>query len=79
MSVFKSLNLLHAWVLPENYLVERVAVSADNLMRRLREHEVANLRARIDGMQRLESMSVPESYMTVSCASTSREKTVLVG
>ena len=37
------LDFLHARVLPEDDLVERVAVSADNFVRRLREHEVAHL------------------------------------
>ena len=75
----QSLNLLHAWVLPKNDLVERVAVSAHYLVRRLREHEVTDLGACVNGMKRLERMCVPETNVTVRSASTSRQKTVLVG
>ena len=41
------LNLLHARVLPEDNLVQGVAMRADNLMGRLREHQVADLGARV--------------------------------
>lgn len=39
----QSLNLLHARVAPEDDLVERVAVGANDLMSRLGEHQVAYL------------------------------------
>lgn len=75
----QSLDLLHARVFPEDDLIERVAMRADNLMSRLGKHQVAHLRASVNGMQRLQRMGVPETDVSVSSASTCRKKPVLVG
>lgn len=39
----KSGYLLHAWILPDNYLVEGVAMRGDDLIHVLGPHEVAHL------------------------------------
>lgn len=74
----KSLDLLHAGVLPEDYLVERVAMRAHDLVGRLREHQVAHLRACVYGVKRLQCVGVPESDVSVGCATTCCQEPVLV-
>lgn len=54
-------------------------MGAHNLMCCLGKHQVAYLRACIDGIQRRASVRVPEADVTVSCATTSGKKAVLVG
>ena len=49
----QGLNFLHAWVLPEDDLVQRVAVGANDFMSSLREHQVTDLGASVDGVKRL--------------------------
>lgn len=68
-------QLFHSWVLPYDHLVQTVAVGTDKLIVSLGEHKVANLRASVDRLKRLESQSVPEPDVLVSSASTCREQT----
>ena len=72
------LYFLHAWVLPKDYLIEGVAMSAHNFVCCLREHKVTHLGASVDWVKRLESVCVPETDVTVSCSSTSGQETVLM-
>ena len=46
-------NLLHCGVLPDYDLVERVAMSADDLIHIFGEHKVADLRPGVDAVHRL--------------------------
>ena len=66
----QGLNLLHAWILPKDDLVQRVAVSAYDLVGCLREHKVAHLRTGVYSVKWLESVCIPESDVTV-CSATS--------
>ena len=74
----QSLNLLHAGVLPQNDLVQTIAVRAHNLMSCLGEHQIANLRASVDCVKRLQSVCVPEADVTVSSSSSCGKKTILM-
>lgn len=47
------LDFAHRWVLPNNDLVETVAVSRDELVGCLGEHEVAHLGSRVDAVDGL--------------------------
>ena len=75
----QGLHFLHGGIFPQDNLVEGVSMRAYDLVSCLREHQVAYLRSCINGMQRLEGVSVPESNVTISCSSTSGQKTVLMG
>lgn len=66
--------LLHCGILPHNDLVQRVAVRAHQLVVRLREDEVADLRPRVDAIQRIQIDRVPESNALVCRAAASREE-----
>ena len=75
----QSLNLLHAGVLPQNDLIKTIAVRANNLVSCLGEHQIANLRASVDSVKRLQGMCVPEADMTVCSSSSCGKKTILMG
>lgn len=53
-------------------------MSAYDLVRGLREHQIANLGPCIDSVQGLECVGVPESDMAVCSATTCCEQSVLV-
>lgn len=71
-------NLLHGWVLPHIYLVKRVTMSWNDFVCCFGEHQVAHLRASVDMIDWLKSMSVPESNTSVGGTSTSGKKTCLI-
>lgn len=66
------LDLLHSRVLPHADLVEREPVRAHDLVRGLREHQVAHLRSRVDRVQRLQRVRVPEANVSVRSATAGR-------
>ena len=59
---------MHGRVLPDDDLIQGVAVSAHDLVDVLREHKVAHLGARVDAANWLKSVRVPEPDASVSCA-----------
>lgn len=69
------LDFAHRWVLPNNDLVETVAVSRDELVGCFREHEVAHLGSCVDAVDGLQSVRVPESDASICCAAASSEET----
>jgi len=71
----QSCNFFHGWILPNNYLIERVAMSAHQLVIGLREDEVADLRASVDSAQGVQSQRVPEPDVLVSRAAARCKKT----
>ena len=66
----KRLYFLHCRVFPQNYLIETVPVGRNNLVRRLRKHQIANLGACVDRMQRLQSVRVPETNVSIGSTPT---------
>lgn len=75
----QSCQLLHGRVLPNDDLVLRIAVGTYQLIEVLGEEEIAHLTAGLERTERSEGEGVPEANASVSCASTTREETVLVG
>lgn len=71
-------KFLHSGVLPDDDLVEAVAVGADNLIHARGPHEVTNLRSGIDAVEGLRVERVPEADMTVGCAPARCQEPVLV-
>lgn len=61
-------KFLHRWVFPNDHLVQRIAVSADELIVCFREDQVAHLRAGVDAVELLEADGVPEPDALVSSA-----------
>lgn len=73
------LDFLHRRELPQDDLVQAVAVGAHDLLRVLAEHQVAHLATRVHGMQRLQSVRVPEADVAILSAAARCEKASLVG
>ena len=71
-------ELLHAGVLPYEYLVLGVAVRAHQLVHVLREHEVAHLAPCLHVADRLEGPRVPEPDALVRRPAPARKQAVLV-
>ena len=71
-------NFLHCWVFPNNNLVKRVTMSANNFVYILREHQIAYLRTSVNAVHRLQSVSVPKSYTSISSTSSRGQKTILM-
>ena len=71
-------ELGHGRILPDEYLILRVAVRGDELVRVLRPGEVAHLRARVHGLQVLPGERVPEPDASVGRAAARRQQARLV-
>ena len=69
---------LHRRVFPDAYLVQRIPVSRNDLVRGLREHQVADLASGIDVVDWRQGVSVPESNASVSCSTTCGQQSSLV-
>lgn len=66
------------WLLPDDYLVLRVAMRANKLVDILGVGQVADLAASVDPVKRLARQRVPEPYTSVGGASTAAHHAVLV-
>ena len=71
---------LHCRVLPDNYLVQAVAMRTHQLVIGLREDKIADLAACVDGTYRLQGQGVPETDVLVGsatpgCQETSMQRT----
>lgn len=53
-------------------------MSTDNLLRRLREHQVAHLRAGVDSVQRLKRVCIPKANVSVGSTAAGRKQAVLM-
>lgn len=63
-------NLLHFRVFPDIYFIVRVAVGTHYFVQGLTEHQIADLRADINGVEGGSSEGVSESDSSVGSAST---------
>jgi len=68
----KSSHFLHRRVFPNNDLVKRVAMCADDFVCVFGEHEIANLRTSINIVDWLESVGVPETNASICSSTTTR-------
>ena len=70
----QSRKLFHRWVLPHDDLVQRISVGTDKLVVGLGEDKVADLRARVDSIERTQVDGVPEANALVRGASARRKQ-----
>lgn len=59
----------HGGILPDHDCIVRVTMSADEFLRGLAKHQVANLRPCLYGLKLLTNLSVPKLYASISRAS----------
>lgn len=71
-------HFLHGRVLPDDDLVQRIPMSAHNLVGGLREHQITDLRACIDALKRLHAVGVPEPDALVSCSTACGQEPCLI-
>jgi hypothetical protein len=69
---------LHGGVFPDYYLVQGVAMGANDLIGCPRKHQVAHLRASINTVDMLQVKSVPKSDALISGTTSCRQKTSLL-
>ena len=67
-------NLLHCWVLPDNYLVQREAMGTHKLIFSLRKDQVTNLTSCVDTVKLGKVDGVPEANALVSSTTTCSKK-----
>ena len=71
-------DFLHAWIFPNIYLIKGVAVSGDDFVCSFREHQVTYLGTRINVVDWLQAMSVPEANASISGATSWSQETILI-
>ncbi|RNA28621.1 hypothetical protein BpHYR1_008630 [Brachionus plicatilis] len=72
-------QLTHARILPDQYLILRVAMSADQLVGVFRPGQIAHLGARVHRLQILTGQRVPEPDTAVGSAAARGQQAVLMG
>ena len=70
----KGRYLFHGGVLPDDYLIQGVAVRAYKLIVCFRKYEVAHLRPGVDCVERLQGLGVPEPNVLIGSATPGCEK-----
>ena len=69
----------HGWELPDNDSIFRVAMGADKLVYVFAKHKVTYLRVSLNALRLMTVNCVPESDASVSRATTTGKKSLLVG